>query len=903
MVKIRRLFVENFIILKEVMGKDRIELFFSDNLLCIIIGKNGSGKSFLMSLLTPAPIDHVRNRTSFPGLPNKEAVKEIDIEIDYKYLYKCKIIYNKNKTSCFISKTNILNPDEPIVELNPSGNVNSYYEVLSKEFGWSKNYINIGFLSSGVTNLIMMKSAERSDYMTEWLPQLSEYIDAHKIVSKKANAIKRQIDMLNNDIGKLSGTDYDVLINNYNNNIIELNKKYISYLDYKSKLDTYNSLYPNIDKNQMDIRLSDLKRMASLLSNERIEIINCGKLINEYSGEKGKKLLDNNIKDCESKLSLLSEKLSSSGDSLLSIQSEMDEIKSNNEINSEQNIIDIEASLNSVTAELEDLTKTKEIILKRNPDYIEVDNISKNTIDLFISFIEDLSDMRNTITSLVDSSILKDSNVLSQISDQNTSLEEAYEDRMTKLDIQIMKISNKIYSLKNSNMTKELLDLRPSACVVSCGIVDEIIKYINPEEEIKKLQGELANLINEKTEINGNKEKLLKEKQNILLALNYINEINQRAMRQKDLISLFPNTIKSYFENPDTCALMNAIPFINDKIINYRDYIYLNEKIKVSNGVMYTTSVTYKMMKQQKNIADKWLKLHEKHQEISKKRNSLIDDFDKTKETEKRLKSIDLIREQNDKDIKNYNNKTDNLNKEKKVLTNNCKNYYLKESIKYSMKKLELAIYKVKNELDEYNEKLDIIKNKKNSMQTLIDSRDLLIERKKRYDILSDIWSPKTGYPSWEMEEFLDALTIQTNKDLEKMWGSDLKIESFNIGANEFSIPINRNGVIINDANECSDGERATLSLAISFAIIEINLRHKKYNVLRFDEIDGPLDSERRRTFLDMVLDRLSSLDCGNLFTITHNNEFADVEADLIVLQDADESNINLSNKNIIYHY
>ena len=153
------------------------------------------------------------------------------------------------------------------------------------------------------------------------------------------------------------------------------------------------------------------------------------------------------------------------------------------------------------------------------------------------------------------------------------------------------------------------------------------------------------------------------------------------------------------------------------------------------------------------------------------------------------------------------------------------------------------------------------------------------------------------------MEDFLDLLTEQTNSDLSKMWGSELKIESFDIGPSEFNIIVNRDGVLIKDASECSDGERATLSLAISFAIIEINLRFKKYNVLRFDEVDGPLDSERRRTFCETILDRLPALDCGNLFMTTHNNEFSGVTADIIILKGAEEDPSMLINKNVVYHY
>ena len=45
MVKLRRIRIENFTILKEIMGKDSLEINFTDNPICIIIGKNGIGKT------------------------------------------------------------------------------------------------------------------------------------------------------------------------------------------------------------------------------------------------------------------------------------------------------------------------------------------------------------------------------------------------------------------------------------------------------------------------------------------------------------------------------------------------------------------------------------------------------------------------------------------------------------------------------------------------------------------------------------------------------------------------------------------------------------------------------------------------------------------------------------------
>lgn len=897
MVKIRRLYIENFLILLKVLGKSKLELQFSDNPMCIIVGKNGSGKSFLMGLITPSPIDLIRNRTSNPAIPGKTGIKELDLELDGKYLYKIKIIY-EGKTSCFIHKYNMYN-GEDLGEMNPNGNVNTYFDVLDKELGFTKSYLNVGYLSSSVTNIIGMKPAERSSYISIWLPQLSEFLSSFKIVSKKSNVIKRQIDMLNEDIGKLSDTDYDLLITNYSKNIYELEAEFYKYSNDQSKAEAYLKIIKYIEKQELETRIKEFKQKVKLLSQKRIEILDEWKLLSKYSGEDGKKLLQDTLNKCTNNISVLTAKISNIDSNLNNIQTELNEIKSYDKDIDESTIIDIETTIKSLEEDLKDSVNIRSSILKEHPEYSEIENISKTDIDLFKAFIEDLKDIRNKITSLVDSSYLKDNAFITSSNDRIIELKSMYEKQLDTAENKILDITNRIYLLKNSKLDY-LLELKPGNCGKVCPIIQEILKYINPGPEIAKLQSELNLLLSNKEELNNKLIHAKEQSQNMKLAFDYINEMNNKVFHKKDLIAKMPNYIKNSFENPDMCAVLNSIPTLFDKIDDYRDYIYLIDKIAISKRARVDIQNQYLVIKQRKSINEKWLKLHENYKKTAENRQNLIDYLNKNETIEKKLKDLNILNEQNNKRIEEYNSEADLLLNEQKLLREYAKNYYIYNSLKDVYDKLEYKINQTKTSLDEYKVKLEGIKNKKTSMSTLIESRDGLLKKKKKYDILADIWSPKIGYPAIQMEEWLDDLTIQTNSDLEKMWGSDLKIERFAIGASEFNISVNRNGSIIKDASECSDGEKATLSLAISFAVIEINLRYRKYNVLRFDELDGPFDSDRRKTFIDVLNNRLPALDCGSAFIISHNNEFGDVPADIIELSKTDERQ-DYINKTIIY--
>jgi ABC-type iron transport system FetAB ATPase subunit len=79
-----------------------------------------------------------------------------------------------------------------------------------------------------------------------------------------------------------------------------------------------------------------------------------------------------------------------------------------------------------------------------------------------------------------------------------------------------------------------------------------------------------------------------------------------------------------------------------------------------------------------------------------------------------------------------------------------------------------------------------------------------------------------------------------------------------------------------------------------------INNISSKYNIIYLDEIDGPLDVDNRRTFLDMLSIQMERLSCEQIFIISHNDVFDSSDAGTILLR----NNGNLSlNDNIIFDY
>jgi DNA repair exonuclease SbcCD ATPase subunit len=904
MTEITRLYLKNFSFVDKVLETEEllIDRTNSTNNLVILLGSNGSGKSSTIQELTPSPLEHVMNRVTSRISKDKSGIKELDIIQDKRYLYKIHIDYG-NSTKCFIKKYDYITK-ELISELNKNGNVNSYYEVLDRELGWTKNYINVGYLSSVTESVILMKPTDRNNYISLWMPELSEYLDGYKIASKKVNILKRQIDMLNSDIGKLTSVDYEAFINNLENALKEVNNKYLSILSHITKCTTYNDIIQDISTNELKLMIDKFIFDANELDKERESIIKTSEELSRYSGEKGKLKIENDLLNSEKKNSILEERLSSIENELNTLRNTIEENTIVIDDKETSSYFDISQSLIEIEKEINNIKSLINIKEKENNNLILFNNdITSGKIDSYVKLLEDLNDYYNKITNLIGLEYLRNNNTFTVKNEELINNKYIKEKLMEEAEKEILNHSNRIYALENSTINEDILKFKPSDCNRNCGLINEILRYISPENEISLIKNNLPILFNNKSKIQEELDYILEESHKMKRVNEYIIEVNNKLYRERELLSIFPSFIKDIFAIDDIFLIFNEIPLLYTKSHDIQDYIYLKAKLATLEEVYVSTLETQQMLKIKNNLLEKHHKMLEKHAETAKKRLLLIDEIKKEENFTKWLKTINELLINNRERIESYNLLANNLLSQKENLISLTKKWNIKGQISKVLLKLDEQKIELSNSLNNITSELEGYKSKVSSLNTLEETRDNLVAKLKKLEIIANIWSPKIGYPSWEIEEFLNELLLQTNKDLEAAWGSSLRINDFKIGANEFSISIDRDGTILNDAIECSDGERAILTLAISFAIIEINLRHRPYNVLRLDELNSVLDTERKRSFLDIILNRIKSLDCGTCFIITHDlDNINNIEADLIIFKGAELDQINLLNKNIIFN-
>ena len=159
--------------------------------------------------------------------------------------------------------------------------------------------------------------------------------------------------------------------------------------------------------------------------------------------------------------------------------------------------------------------------------------------------------------------------------------------------------------------------------------------------------------------------------------------------------------------------------------------------------------------------------------------------------------------------------------------------------------------------------------------------------------------STNEGIPTIKIDSFMQSIRFLANEILEDCFESDtFKFDTFVINSKEFRLPVTFNNTSIDDISKCSSGQRALGMLALSLSLYEKT--GCKFNIIGLDELDGPLDEHKRRSFLRTCLDRFDELGIDQIFNITHNKAFNDVDANFILFKGSELDSVN-NQKNIIF--
>lgn len=907
MVNLIRMKLVNFIGPYSGMGIKEFEIdrSKSKNNIILLVGNNGSGKTSIISEMTPLPLEHLGPRTRSRILPDEIGIKELDYLVDGFALYKIKIVYDAKKTTkCFITKV----IDNKEIELNPNGNVESYLECINNELRMDKIYTNIGYLSADIKNFVGMKPAERNNYISEWMPEISEFLDAYKISSKILTKLKREIDTYNREIGNMSSVNYELELNFINSNMTNLNKDLEDITKNITELNVYQEqLLPYVKTNQ------ELENLKLKWNKFRLDLYKCmDKLSFKYSSlsdinVNNKEEIDTKIdfhirniekmkyelNQIEETVSLLQSEISSSKN----ILSPDDKI-SNTDLN--MLIENIEENRNLLNEMKETKLETESRYSEFSPEELIADENTLNKIPFILEVLESKFIQLNNLVSL---DYIKDMDNLERLINNSETDKENIIKLINGITTDLSKINNEIYKYEHGNIDTEILMKRPEFCKTeTCGIVNELLKYLNPKESLNEMYSKSNELQKQLIDFSASKAEIDEGILNVRKSYGIYVEIVDYMHKNDHIMAKLPLPLFTFVAK-EPVAIYVGLNEIKSILGDLTEYNSIVNKIEETSKIINDMNNLKNMVVANSQIQEKLNNSIIKYDMFSARKIEVINELNRSQnKLDLYTNAFERISER-DSDINKYNTIIEELEDKRKDLLNVNRISYIYNSNRIQMDKLVSKKLVLQNEIIELTTKRDEMTTFYISKRQIEKLRNELQEEFNKVNILNKIWSPKIGYPSLRIESFLNNLTIQTNADLSKMWGSSIRIEQFKIDASNFSIIVNNNGNIVDDASLLSKGQTSILTTAISFSMIQMNIDKSGYDVLRLDEIDGCLDEDRRQGFISMIQNRLEDIGCDTCAIITHNDEFEDIPCDVILLKGAKIPEEKLINKNILFRY
>jgi DNA repair exonuclease SbcCD ATPase subunit len=189
------------------------------------------------------------------------------------------------------------------------------------------------------------------------------------------------------------------------------------------------------------------------------------------------------------------------------------------------------------------------------------------------------------------------------------------------------------------------------------------------------------------------------------------------------------------------------------------------------------------------------------------------------------------------------------------------------------------------------------------SAQLIQDYRKELSELQANYDFIEKIKyfsSPTTGIQLVFMELYMGKIIALANELLKLLFNGQFEIQPFVINESEFRIPCRGGGYLNDDISSMSSSQIGMISMILSFAL----LHHSSttYNIIKLDEIDGPLDYTNRVYFMDVLNSIMDIMHTEQCIMISHNSELQVDNSDVILLKH-DETNSDYNRGNIIWSY
>ena len=903
-MKFASIYLSNYIGVYNGMGlyEIHIDMTKCKNRITIIRGDNGSGKSTLSKAMTlfPDPSD-----SFIPGLPARKEIVLVDGETFYKlsFVHGVKPNGERETTKAYITKTF----QDQAVELNENGNVTSYKDILYNELGLDANFSALSQLSNDDRGLADKKPAERKRFVNSIISSLETYNNIYKTLTKRSSNYKSMINTLVAKLNMLGDeetlrSNLDALETRINSiqdlkdqAVAELAKAQstISILDPDGTIQNINTTV----RAELDLAEKEANKIQSIIDSLiSANGIKSGDLDKEYRAvvdSKNSLIIQNQIdrKEIESLMiqkEQEAENLNSKVQKLSSLQSGYNYEALKEKISKYKNELDsISESLNS----------------------IGIEDAMKLSKDEYILALETLKDLEEYISVFKSSTDFETIQFIIESYLEFGKVPERQDMKIYTQHISGLKTELESYNKKKDALIARLglldkLSLRPKGCKIdTCEFIKEAMDFSKeePEKQIANLDAVIFEI---EEEILSN-EKVANRTEIVNDAINKFATIVREVDRNGSILSKMPNgemfkDKKIFFSN-----ILSGYSF--EYMRSIYQYIDLANLFDVYRQTLQIYNQYLDEFKSFEGKAEMINSLNEDIDNINKAINTIFDKIEPiNQEIHDRDISISKLQELEGV-YEAIFSQQDKLKPQLETI-NNCRSKLLENNRK--MNDINIALAKAndaKESISKHTFALDpLMKERDNLNHSIRMLNDYIKERDElqaNYDFIETIKyysSPTTGIQLVFMELYMGKIIALANELLGLLFNGQFVIQPFVINDTEFRIPCLGSGYLNDDISSMSSSQIGMISMILSFALLHHS--STKYNIIKLDEIDGPLDYNNRVYFMDVLNSIMDIMGTEQCIMISHNSELQIDNSDVILLKHND-TNSDYNRGNIIWRY
>ena len=850
-----------------------------------VLGENGSGKSTFLSLIHPVhtPSD---KRTKFIAEGKEGSIIREYVNVDGSRIVT-KAIYTPKKdghTAKLYFK--VINPDGEENELNPSGNVSSYNELLYTYMGVNKDYVSFASYNDLVRGIVDMTDTERKLNVSSLIPNTSRFETAYNIINDKYRDLRTTIRNISQKIAQLSDKDeLEARVVRLADAVAASRRERDRALKKAAKLEgqlkamTGGKSADELSKQSKKKYDKVLEIYSSMMADIRTLknlVYDLGKFDSKDLSEliRFANKLCEKIPDLEVKYAKAIAEDEQYRSSSASYQKQINEL--------ENDLTELQASLFSLrTQDVDDLKQVRSDLQSRikrmeyyDPEHdayedmtFEHANTLANQLDLVFRSAQGLSDRYGEIFSdYFNGGTLTPSLLENAVS---------YYDRENALKDELDRLSTEIAEKEQYRKLQYILEKRPANCVDdSCPFIANALQWnlVKPEldrlhEQYQKAQAEYRDAVNKSANAKlaeaFNAEKEAFEE----LIKQFAPDVDKYTLGKYPLFEtvklLSKGDAKLYY---DTLDLLKRIAAILSEKSLYLDIVNVQlPKINATIELAENSQISRAMIERQ--IQQKNDKLSAIRDECIYSEMSIGIIADVKKRTADKLEKLKKLREVA-RSAEDHSREFSSTEKEYKDLADVVEKI---SDIKAEIEDYKDVVRKCDKEIAEYEPALDKTRYMLRQLGVLKLEEAERTHKFMVVDIMRSIVMPGKGLWKEAIDIYMSEINAIANQVLQNTFGGALMLEPFELTDKSFIMPYTYNGSTGPDISFASSSQRATVATAISMAIISKMV--DKYSTITLDEFDATLSPANKEVITEVLVNSMKILGIGTAYVITHNPE------------------------------